>query len=137
MDGVGRGIAVRHHDAAGLVEPAPVLFVGSKAVYGKHGGSGAGVHVPGGSPQGAVQVQIGRLGKGVAVPGKVDLPAGNPPGLQAPQQQPRLGGLAGAVGALQNNQRSVHFRPFSFRTWTKNKGSFIIRFARQGFLHRR
>ncbi len=137
MDGIGGGIAVGHHHAAGLVEPAPVLLIGGKAVDGEHDGGGTGVHVPGRSSERSVKVEIRGLGKGVSIPGKINLPAGDSPGLQAPQQQPRLGGLAGAVGALQDNQRSSHFRPFSRCTWTRNRGSFIIRLARQGFLHRR
>ena len=47
MDGVGRGVAVRDHQPAGLIESAPVLLVGGIAIHGKHQRRCVGVHIAG------------------------------------------------------------------------------------------
>ena len=137
VDRVGGGVAVGNHHAAGLVEPAPVLLIRGKAVHGKHGGRGIGVDVAGLVPQSPPEITRHRLGKGIAVPGKINLPAGQALPPQMLQQELGLGGLAGAVRPLQYNQCSFHLRRFSRCTWTRNRGSFIIRPARRGSLHRR
>ena len=137
MDGVGGGVPVGHHDAAFLIEPAPVLLVGGEAVHGVQHRRGVGVHVPGPVAQGSVEVEVRRFGKGVAIPGKVDLPICDAPLGQGLAQELCLGGLARSVRALEYDQFSVHLRLFSCLTWIRNSGSFIIRPMRRGSLHRR
>ena len=138
MDGVGRGVAVRDHQPAGLIESAPVLLVGGIAIHGKHQGCRIGVHIAGMAAQMAVQILLDHGGGGLAVPGKSDVFIGDAFPLQMLAQQPGLGGFAGTVGPFEYDQPSAHFRfPFSCRTWTRNSGSFIIRPMRFGSLHRR
>ena len=65
------------------------------------------------------------------------LPICDAPLGQGLAQELCLGGLAGAVRALEYNQFSAHLCLFSCLTWIKNSGSFIIRPMRRGSLHRR
>ncbi len=138
VDGVGGGVAVRHHQTARFIKWTPVLLVRSVAVHGKHQGCRIGVHIAGMAAQMAVQILLDHSGRGLSVPGKVDVLIGNILPFQMLAQQPGLGGLAGTVGPLEYDQPSAHFRfPFSCRTWTRNSGSFIIRPMRFGSLQRR
>ena len=73
MDGVGRGVAVRDHQPAGLIESAPVLLVGGIAIHGKHQRRCIGVHIAGMAAQVAVQILLHHGGGGLAVPGKSDV----------------------------------------------------------------
>ena len=138
MDGVGGGVAVRHHQTSRLIKRTPVLLIRGVAIHGVKQGCGVGVHIAGTLTQIAVQILLHHGGGGLAVPGKGDIFVGDVFPPQMLTQQPGLGGFAGTVGPFEYDQTSVHFRfPFSCRTWTRNSGSFIIRPMRFGSLHRR
>ena len=138
VHGVGGGVAVGQDQRAVFIVLAPVLLVGGVAVHREQGGGGVGVHIAGAVPQHTGQIQPGRLGKGVAVAGEVDLPKEDPLLPQPLGHHMGLGGLAGAVGTLKNDQPAPHVRSlFSRATWTKNRGSFIIRPTRLGFFSSR
>ena len=138
VDSVGGGVAVCDHHATLLIKSPPLLFVRGKAVHGEKHRGGIGIHISRLAAQRPVKIQVRRLGKGIAVPGKIDLPEGDTLPLETLAHHAGLGRLSGTVGPLQHDQLSAHFRfPFSCRTWTRNSGSFIIRPARRGAFKRR
>ena len=137
VHGVGGGVAVRHHKAPGLVEGAPVLLVGGVAVHGVKEGGGVGVDIPGVLTQVPVQVLLYHGRRGLAVAGEIDVLVGDALPGQALTEELGLGGLAGTVRPLEDDEFSLHFPHFSFRTCTRKSGSFIIRPMRLGSLQRR
>ena len=138
VDGVGGSIAVCDHQPSRLVPVSPVLLVGGVAVHGVKRGGGIGVYVIGVRAKIPVQVHPNQHGGVLIVPGKGQLPYRPAPLLQGLHQELGLGGLAGAVSALKNNELSLHFRfPLSPVTWTRNRGSFIMRPMRLGSLQSR
>ena len=133
MDRVGGGVAVGQNQLSRLIVLPPVLPVGGKAVHREEHRGGVGVHVSRLLAQGALQIQFGRFGKGIAIAGKIDDAKIHALPGQTLAQQLDLGGFPGAVGTLEYDQFSLHFRfLFSAFTWTRNKGSFIIRPMRLG-----
>ncbi len=133
VDGVGGSVPVGQNQPAGGVYLPPVLLEGGVAVHGVEGGGGVGADVAGSGPQRAVEIEPCGLCEGVAVAWKVDLMEGDALRLESLGQQTGLGCLARAVRALKHNQFSAHDR-LSPAVWSRNRGSFIIRPNRLGFL---
>ena len=137
MDGVGGGVAVSYNQSATLIEVAPVLLIGRIAVHGKKRRGGKSIHIAGVLPQIAIQVLLDHGGRGLSIPGEVDLPEGCPLLFEMAAQELGLGGLAGAVRSFKYDQFSAHFFRFSCLTCTKKRGSFIMRPMRLGSLQSR
>ena len=103
MDGVGGGIAVADYQTALFVPLPPDLFVGGVAVDGVKGGSGVGVDIRRVRAELAPEVHPDQRGAGFGVLGKDDFLKGNVFVFQTLGQQTKLGGLAGAVRAFNDD----------------------------------
>ena len=103
MDGVGGGVAVADYQTALFVPLPPDLFVGGVAVDGIKGGSGVGVDILRIRAKLPTEIHPNQRGAGFGILGKDNFPKGNVFVFQTLGQQTKLGGLAGAVRALNDD----------------------------------
>ena len=145
VDRVGGGIAVGEDQAAPLIVRPPHLFVGGIPVHRVKGGGGVGVDVLRVGSELPIEIHADQGGGGLAVLGKDQL-LKFPSRLSDPLTQLlKLGGLAGAVRSLKDDQRSGHHRtpwrplPVTRRpaAFTSTRGSLAMRPMRLGSFFRR
>ena len=103
MDGVGGGVAVADHQTALLVPLPPDFFVGGVAVDGVEGGSGVGVDVRRIRTELAPKIHPDQRGAGFGILGEDNFLKGDVFVFQTLGQQTKLGGLAGAVRAFNDD----------------------------------
>ena len=145
VDRIGGGIAVGENQAAPLIVGPPHLLVRGVPVHRVERGSGVGVDVLWAGAELPVQIHADQRGGGLAVLGKDQL-LKFPSRLSNPLTQLlKLGGLAGAVRPLEDNQLSSHHRtpwrplPATRRpaAFTSTRGSLAMRPMRLGSFFRR
>ena len=110
VDGVGGGVPIRHQNAPLGIEASPILLKGGEPVHREEGGGGVGIHIPGVLAELPPQVHFDQGGGIGRIVGEGNLPHLLSPGCQILHQLPRLGALAAAVQALNNNQFSHCYR---------------------------
>lgn len=111
MDGVGRGIAVGKHQAAGKIVLFPVLHIGGEPIHGIERGGGIGVDVLGLLPELPAQIQADQRRRFLFIPGEPQAAESCALVRQPLREQLDLGGFPAAVRSFQHDQLSHHFFP--------------------------
>ena len=141
---VGGGVPVGQHQAAGQIVLLPDLFPGGVPVHRVEAGGGVGVHILRPLPELPAEVHPQQGGGFLLVLGEHQPPEGDPLRLDPLAQFGKLGGLAGPVGPLQDDEQAflggAHGFPrfrFSPAAATRKPGSLAIRPMRLGWWSRR